>query len=93
MEYILESRIGKLCIVAYTLFAILSYLYALSCGAGSCTLAIVWPILPWAFILASDFGLAFPSAMYPIFILLNASVVYVLGAMVEWLYTTYIRKG
>jgi hypothetical protein len=93
MEYILESRIGKLCIVAYTVFAIGSYIYALSCGAGECTLAIVWPILPWAFIIASDLGLAFPAAMYPIFILLNASVAYVLGAMVEWLYTTYIHKG
>lgn len=92
MERILESRTGTFCIVLYALFAIGSYFYALSCGAGICSVAIIWPILPWAFILVNDLGLAFPAAMYPVFVLLNVSVAYVLGATVEWVYRTVLSR-
>jgi hypothetical protein len=46
--------------------------------------------MPWAFILTQDLGVAFPWALYPIFILLNASVLYVVGAGLEWLYYRFI---
>jgi hypothetical protein len=86
MDQILESRVGKICIILYTLFTLGTYVLSVGCESEACGLSIVWPILPWAFILASDLGLSFPWAMYPIFVLLNASVAYVLGAGVEWLY-------
>jgi hypothetical protein len=86
MDQILESRFGKWCIIVYTLFTLGTYVFSFICEGESCGLFIVWPILPWAFILVSDLGLSFPWAMYPIFVLLNASVAYVLGAGVEWLY-------
>ncbi len=89
MERIFDSRIGTACIVLYTLFSIGSYVYALGCGTEMCSVAIVWPIMPWAFILVHDLGLSFPAAMYPVFILLNVSVAYVLGAMVEWVYHVF----
>lgn len=86
MKDILESNVGKWAIIIYTLFTISTYVTTVMCAKDWCDLVIVWPILPWAFIMVSDFGLAFPWGMYPIFILLNASAVYVLGAGVEWLY-------
>jgi hypothetical protein len=86
MDTMLESRVGKLCIIAYTLFTIGTYAASLGCDSDACGLAIIWPILPWAFIMASDLGLSFPWVMYPVFVLLNASVAYVLGAGAEWLY-------
>ena len=89
MNDILESTFGKVCIIIYTLFAILSYVLSVACGAEACALAMVWPILPWAFILATDFGFSFTWVMYPVFVLLNASVSYVFGAGVEWLYHWY----
>jgi len=92
MDEMLESRVGKYCIIAYALFAIVSYGVSIGCGTEACSLAIIWPILPWAFILASDLGLSFPWAMYPVFILLNTSVAYVLGAGVEWLYHWYVDQ-
>lgn len=94
MDQILESKVGKVGIIIYTLFTIITYAFSLGCGTETCSLFIVWPILPWAFIVASDFGLSFPWAMYPVFVLLNASVAYVLGAGVEWLYHwAYERKN
>ncbi|MBP9749357.1 MAG: hypothetical protein KBD21_01330 [Candidatus Pacebacteria bacterium] len=92
MERILESRTGTFCIVLYALFAIGSYFYALSCGASFCSVAIIWPILPWAFILVNDLGLTFPAAMYPVFVLLNVSVAYVLGATAEWVYRAVLLR-
>ncbi len=92
MQDILESRLGKVFIIIYTLFTIGTYILSFSCGASACSLAIIWPILPWAFILASDLGLTFPWAMYPIFVLLNASVAYVLGAGIEWLYHWFVDR-
>jgi len=92
MDEILESTLGKLCIATYALFVIGSYLYATGCGTEACSLTMVWPILPWAFILASDLGLAFPWAMYPIFILINTTVAYIIGAGVESLYRAYRER-
>jgi len=85
----LESRLGKVLVIVYALFAIITYLAAFACGTDSCGLYIVLPIMPWAFIVASDFGIAFPWALYPVFVLLNASVAYVVGAGIEWLYHRY----
>lgn len=86
----LESRVGKYFIIAYALFAIGVFLITLSCGASACSLYIVLPIMPWALILAQDFGISFPWAIYPLFMLLNISVVYVLGASIEWAYNRYL---
>jgi hypothetical protein len=86
----LESRVGKYFIIAYAFFAIVVYVYAFSCGDNVCGLYIVLPILPWASIIAEDFGISFPWAVYPVFILLNASVAYVLGAAIEWTYNRYL---
>ncbi len=83
----LESKLGKLLVIAYTLLTIVAYAVSYSCGTGPCSLSIVVPIMPWAFIFSQDLGLQFPWAVYPVFVLLNASVAYVVGAGVEWLYT------
>lgn len=90
MDQILESKIGKYFIITYALFAIGVYVFAFMCGDSSCSLYIVLPIMPWALILAQDLGLSFTWALYPIFILLNASVAYVLGAGIEWAYNRYL---
>ena len=85
----LESRLGKLFVILYALFAIGTYVASFTCGATSCGLYIVLPIMPWAFILTQDLGVSFPWALYPIFVLLNASVAYVVGSGIEWLYHWY----
>ena len=90
MDEMLESRIGKYFIILYALFAFVVYIYAFSCGDSDCGLYIVLPILPWASIIAGDLGLSFPWAIYPVFILLNASVAYILGAAIEWTYNRYL---
>lgn len=73
-------------IILYALFALGTYAYAFWCGTATCGLSIVLPVMPWAYIFASDLGVSFPWAIYPIFILLNTSVAYVVGAGIEWLY-------
>jgi len=88
----LESRTGKVFIIIYALFTLGMYGWSFACGTATCGLYIVVPIMPWAFILAQDLGISFPWAMYPIFILMNASVLYVLGAGLEWLYHRYQEK-
>ena len=90
MDQIFESRVGKILVIFYALFSLGVYVYALSCGEGTCGLYIVLPILPWASILTQDFGVSFPWAVYPIFVLLNASVAYILGAGIEWTYNRYL---
>ncbi len=90
MGDILESRVGKYFIIAYALFAIGVYIVVFFCGENSCNLYIALPILPWAFILTRDLGVSFPWAMYPVFVLLNTSVAYVLGAGIEWAYNRYL---
>ncbi len=77
---------GKILTIIYTLFTIAIYFASFACGTAACSLYIVLPIMPWAFILTQDLGVGFPWALYPIFILLNASVLYVIGAGLEWLY-------
>jgi len=89
MDQMLESRVGKIFIIIYTALALITYLLAFSCGEGSCNMYIVLPIMPWAFILAEDLGLQFTWAIYPLLILLNASVAYVIGAAIEWGYNRY----
>lgn len=86
----LESKLGKYFIIAYALFALAMYLYVFFCGESYCAVYIVVPIMPWAFILVEDFGLTFPWALYPIFVLLNASVAYVVGVTIEWGYNRYL---
>jgi hypothetical protein len=86
----LESKIGKLFIITYALFSIAVYAVVFFCNDASCIVYIVLPIMPWAYILAGDFGLSFTWAVYPIFVLLNTSVVYVIGASIEWAYNRYL---
>ena len=85
-----DSRLGKILVIIYTLFTITIYFASFACGTAACSLYIVLPIMPWAFILTQDLGVGFPWALYPIFILLNASVLYVVGVALEWLYDRFI---
>ncbi len=89
MSEVFDSRIGKYFVIAYAMFAIAVYVFVFLCGATSCSAYIILPIMPWAFILVEDFGLSFPWAIYPVFVLLNTSVAYILGVSIEWLYNKY----
>jgi|SRR3989339_49615 len=90
MNNTLESVVGKYFIIAYALFALGVYVYVFFCTSSTCGAYIILPVMPWAFIWVEDLGLPFPWAIYPLFILLNASVAYVLGVTVEWLYSRYL---
>ena len=91
MDEIFDSKIGKYFVITYALFTICVYLFVFSCGMASCGAYIVLPIIPWAFILVKDLGISFPWAIYPVFVLLNTSVVYILGVGIEWLYNKYVN--
>lgn len=86
----LESVVGKYFVILFALFALAVYTFVFFCDGSSCVAYIILPIMPWAYIWAADLGLPFPWAMYPIFILLNASVAYTVGAALEWLYNRYL---
>lgn len=88
----LDSGWGKVLVIIYALAALGTYIVSYSCGAAApCGLYIVAPVLPWAWILTQEFGLAFPWAVYPVLVLLNASIAYALGAGFEQLYR-YVRE-
>ena len=86
MSDVLESATGKIFVILYALLSIASYIGAFVCGTDACAVYLVVPILPWGFVMTHDLGLPFPWGLYPIFVLLNASVAYALGAGVEWMY-------
>lgn len=90
MNYILESVVGKLFIIAYALFTLGVYVFVFYCTSSTCEVYLVLPVMPWAYIWVQDLGLPFPWAMYPLFVLLNASVAYILGVAVEWVYSRYL---
>lgn len=87
METLLESRIGKIAIIVYAVCTLAVYVYSFLCIGDTCGLAIVLPIMPWAYLLTEELQFHFPFAVYPILILLNVSLVYVLGAGAEYVYT------
>ena len=91
----LESKAGKILVIVYALASIGLYLAAFGCNGVACSVYLVVPTMPWSFIFVQDLGLPFPLALYPVFILLNASVAYVIGAGAEWLYHVWQdrRKG
>lgn len=86
----LESIVGKYFVIIYGVFALLIYGYVFMCSGSTCGAYIILPVMPWALIWVRDLGLLFPWAMYPIFVLLNASVAYVIGATIEWVYNRYL---
>jgi len=90
MNEMLESKLGKYFVIAYALFALVVYAIAFFCGASTCSLYIIFPIMPWASILVEEFGVSFPWMMYPVFVLLNASVAYTVGATIEWMRNRYL---
>lgn len=88
----LDSRYGKILVITYAVASVATYIFSYSCGTETCGLFIVAPILPWAWILTDELGLSFPWAVYPILVLLNASIFYVIGAAAEWLYDVATTK-
>jgi len=83
MNSMLESRTGKILIIAYALFAIVMYGISYACGDSECSLYIVLPIMPWAYLLTKELNFSFPWAVYPILVLLNVSVVYTIGVGID----------
>lgn len=82
----LESKVGKYFVITYALFALGVYAYVFFCSGATCSVYIILPVMPWALIWVRDLGLPFPWAIYPIFVLLNASVAYIAGVVVEWFF-------
>jgi hypothetical protein len=89
MDDIFDSKVGKVLVILYALGALGTYAYVFWCGVQMCDVYVVLPTMPWTYIFASDFGITLPWATYPIFMVLNTSVAYVVGAGVEWLYRRF----
>jgi len=90
MDEMLESKLGKYFVIAYALATLVVYAIAFFCGSSTCSLYIIFPIMPWASILVGELGVSFPWMMYPVFVLLNASVAYAIGATIEWVRNRYL---
>jgi hypothetical protein len=88
----LDSRIGKILIILFTACAIVMPIATLVCGFATCGHYLVYPIMPWAYIFTQELGFDFSWAVYPVFLLLNISAVYFIGALVEWLYHIYNER-
>lgn len=86
MHEILESRFGKYCIIAYALFALGTYATSTACGDGSCSLAFILPIMPWGYLFTHELRMSFPFVLYPVMMLLNVSLAYILGAVAEYVW-------
>lgn len=89
MGHVFESPFGKAGVIIYALGTIVVYGYVALCGVAVCGTWFIMPVLPWAYVMR-DLGLGFPLALYPVFVLLNASVAYILGTVVEWMCRRFV---
>lgn len=92
MADLMDSRLGSLLVSLYAIASIVLAITSYICPLPSCGLLIVVPILPWAAIMGGQLGLPVPWGTYPLILLLNAAVLYIVGASIEWLYERYWRE-
>lgn len=76
----LKSRIGWISVACYFLLCAYYIIYAYNCSGYFCGLAVITPILPWALL---DGVIVFNTLVYILFMALNASIVYAIGAGAE----------
>lgn len=83
MDSFMDSRYGLIAVIVYAALSLIVFVASYYCATDVCAAYLTLPIMPWALIFARDLGLGLPIAVYPIFMLLNVSVLYVLGGAVE----------
>lgn len=87
-----DSRLGTVLIILYATLSLIVFVAQYFCATDVCAAYLVVPILPWAYIFSADMSLNLPVTVYPVLMLLNVSVLYVLGAVVEHLYKAVRAK-
>lgn len=84
-----DSRLGTVLIILYATFSLVVFVAQYFCATDVCAAYLVLPIMPWAYIFSADMSLNLPVTIYPVLMLLNVSVLYVIGAVVEHAYKTF----
>lgn len=92
MNDVLDSKTGSWLVTMYALGSMVLAAYSFLCTWKSCSALIVAPVMPWAFLLQSELGLNISVIVYPLLLLLNASVLYSLGVSIEWALRQYREK-
>lgn len=93
MGEMLDSKTGSWLVAIYAMLSIAIAAYSFVCSWGQCKALVVGPIMPWAFLLESELGVNISIIIYPLLLLLNASVLYTLGVGIEWAYRSYTSKN
>ena len=91
MGEMLDSKAGSWLVAVYALLSIGVAAYSSVCNWGQCSVLVVAPIMPWAFLLESELGSNVSVIIYPLLLLLNASALYALGVLLEWAYASYYK--
>jgi hypothetical protein len=84
MHDMLDSKSGSWLVVVYVVVSMVLAGYSFICTWDSCSALIVAPVMPWAYLLDAELGMRLSIVMYPVLILLNASVAYTTGVIIEW---------
>lgn len=86
----LGEKIGSICVIIYALFSVISAGASFFCTLTLCKAGLAYPVLPWPLLLASL--LKMPIAFYPVLLLLNAVLLYLLGVAIGTLITSHSKK-
>jgi hypothetical protein len=85
MHDMLDSKTGSWLVVVYVVVSMVLAGYSFICAWDSCSALIVTPVMPWAYLLDAELGVRLSIVLYPVLILLNASVAYAAGVAIDWL--------
>lgn len=55
------------------------------CGSNACSALLITPLLPWILFVNNEFLLSLPLAVFPLLFLVNAGIMYLLGAFVQYI--------
>ncbi len=86
----LGEKIGSVFVITYALLSMISAGASFFCTLTLCKAGLAYPVLPWPLLLASL--LKMPIALYPILLLLNATLLYLFGVLVGTLITHRSQK-
>lgn len=82
------ANIGAVLAILYAIFAMAAVITSFTCTADICRAAIVFPLFPWPILAPSLLNTSL--FLYPLFLLLNAVILYLfglfIGAFAEWFF-------
>ena len=81
-----KSKIGIFFVLLYLIATIIFWVVSSTCSGMFCGLILVFPIMPWVFLLEGVIGDSI--IIYLVLVVLNSLIFYTLG----WLISLFIKK-